>query len=395
MLMEGMMRLAHECALKEMKKVQHQKHEEALAELQFQRPNKHTHRVEWNDHMELEIKWKYYPYRYILPELETITEREWAWRNWDSGDLNQSIALGSKELMQSEGKLIATAVESLIWRWGLNRIIAHDTIGNRRVKDIFLFVHPRRDDTPDNLKHLYTTVFCFATPALSKHSSGYLVDIITILPRAATRGFTATARGKTAVDCPKKLLTARHGQRHGRVYLLQSRNYGQYMVGNVVLNMFHYSNSAINSRQIPNSAKKVDYNKLHTSFKGILRTREASKADTSGTVSVGTEKPFHGRDGRVLRAVLRREKSSTARDGYPCHGCRGTVTTATGGSPNPPKPIFPTKFFNRLHNEERKEAERAIRAEGKTTSTTPNAGNRPPSGAMVAIRAIPRRNALI
>ncbi|KAJ7267953.1 hypothetical protein C8J57DRAFT_1469324 [Mycena rebaudengoi] len=80
-----------------------------------------------------------------------------------------------------------------------------------------------------------------------------------------------------------------------------------------------------------NSAKKVDYNKLHTSFKGILRTREASKADTSGTVSVETEKPFHGRDGRVLRAVLRREKSSTARDGYPCHGCRGTVTTATGG----------------------------------------------------------------
>jgi hypothetical protein len=69
--------------------------------------------------MELEIKWKYDPYRYILPELETITEREWAWRNWDSGDLNQSIALGSKELMQSEGKLIATAVESLIWRWGV------------------------------------------------------------------------------------------------------------------------------------------------------------------------------------------------------------------------------------------------------------------------------------
>ncbi|KAJ7263508.1 hypothetical protein C8J57DRAFT_1231371 [Mycena rebaudengoi] len=117
------------------------------------------------------------------------------------------------------------------------------------------------------------------------------------------------------------------------VYLLQSRNYGQYIVGNVVLNMFRYSNSANNSRQIPNSAKKVDYNKLHTSFKGILRTREASKADKSGTVSVGTEKPFHSRDGRVLRAVLQREKSSTAWDGYPCHGCCGTVTTATGGSP--------------------------------------------------------------
>ncbi|KAJ7197699.1 hypothetical protein C8J57DRAFT_1637134 [Mycena rebaudengoi] len=55
---------------------------------------------------------------------------------------------------------------------------------------------------------------------------------------------------------------------------------------------------------------------------------EGFKTGTSSSMSVGTSKPFHGRDGRVLRAVLRTKQFSTERDGYPCHGCRGTVNTA-------------------------------------------------------------------
>ncbi|KAJ7243086.1 hypothetical protein C8J57DRAFT_1243804 [Mycena rebaudengoi] len=86
-----------------------------------------------------------------------------------------------------------------------------------------------------------------------------------------------------------------------------------------------YSNSAISWWELP----VLQFFALSV----VEWRRKGTETVTGSFMSVGTVEPFHGRDGRVLRPVLPTKKFSTERDGYPCHGCRGTVPTATGGSP--------------------------------------------------------------
>ncbi|KAJ7473150.1 hypothetical protein B0H11DRAFT_2236688 [Mycena galericulata] len=128
--------------------------------------------------------------------METLKDVEWSWKTNDITDLNLDISQRTKELMKTEGQVIALAVENLIYGtfeadWTelglkrkkelaleglyraacvsprdnsrvscpeltidglvgdgltvvlqLRRIMAHDPTGNGRVKEVFLFTHP-------------------------------------------------------------------------------------------------------------------------------------------------------------------------------------------------------------------------------------------------------------
>ncbi|KAJ7676577.1 hypothetical protein DFH06DRAFT_1168555 [Mycena polygramma] len=181
-----------------------------------ERPSKYTHRVDWND-------FKYTCFLYTYPAMETQEEGPWHWQENTLIDQNLSIAQRTKDLMRVEGQLIALALENLVYgnfesEWGglpeerkrelaleglfrgsrcspreisrvicpelaidvligdgeynlinleeeevyymrLKRIMAHDPTGNRRVKELYLFVHPYveheyrySDEAPDIVK---------------------------------------------------------------------------------------------------------------------------------------------------------------------------------------------------------------------------------------------------
>ncbi|KAJ7844065.1 hypothetical protein B0H13DRAFT_2364465 [Mycena leptocephala] len=176
-----------------------------------ERPSKYTHQTAL----------RYTCYSYTLRPIETWEECEWSWSTNTITDLNLGIAQRTKELMRDEGLLVAIAVENLVYgnfesEWKeldlerkrelvleglyrgsccsprensreicpeltieglvgdgeynlinlLRRIIAHDPTGNRRVKELFLFVHPyieheyrHSDEAPDLLKaFLYRSI---------------------------------------------------------------------------------------------------------------------------------------------------------------------------------------------------------------------------------------------
>ncbi|KAJ7249851.1 hypothetical protein C8J57DRAFT_1521465 [Mycena rebaudengoi] len=188
---------------------------EAFREIEGkERPNKHTDRVAWNDFFERELALKYTCFSYTFPAVETSKECAWSWQTNTITDLNLSVAQRTKELMRMEGLLVAIALENLVYgafesEWKelaaerkkelvleglyrgsccsprensrvicpeltidgltgdgeynlihlLKRIIAHDPTGNRRVKELFLFVHPYieheyrySEEAPDLLK---------------------------------------------------------------------------------------------------------------------------------------------------------------------------------------------------------------------------------------------------
>ncbi|KAJ6546074.1 hypothetical protein DFH09DRAFT_1367508 [Mycena vulgaris] len=87
----------------------------------------------------------------MMSTLRRANDGEWAWKTRDIFDVNQSIALTIKEIMHAECRLIATAIGKLV--------DDHDSTGNSRVKELFLFSHPYVDhdvrcseDAPDLLK---------------------------------------------------------------------------------------------------------------------------------------------------------------------------------------------------------------------------------------------------
>ncbi|KAJ6480065.1 hypothetical protein DFH09DRAFT_1214709 [Mycena vulgaris] len=167
--------------------------------------------IAWNAYFERAVCSKYA--KSSLP-FEQKPGSDWAWRTADITELNQTIARLVKEIMREEGLLIANAIQSLVYDdmeadWTaldiekrkefvveglyrgacavssntsrllcpemtvdglisdgeysvinlLKRIVEHDPSGNRRVKKIFLFAHPRaesetrcREESPDLLK---------------------------------------------------------------------------------------------------------------------------------------------------------------------------------------------------------------------------------------------------
>ncbi|KAJ6492071.1 hypothetical protein C8R45DRAFT_191394 [Mycena sanguinolenta] len=160
------------------------------------RPNKHTDRVAWNNHFELDIETRYTIFSYDSPPL--LQEGKFDMGN--IAELNLRIGELTKELMCEEGLLIARAIEALSYgdfevKWNkldlatkkdlaleglyrgsclcprdnsrfncpeltiksligdseynlinlLKRIKEHDPTGNRRVKELYLFRHPYVD----------------------------------------------------------------------------------------------------------------------------------------------------------------------------------------------------------------------------------------------------------
>ncbi|KAJ6492028.1 hypothetical protein C8R45DRAFT_190981 [Mycena sanguinolenta] len=160
------------------------------------RPNKHTDRVAWNNHFECDIEMIYGGFSYDDPPL--LQEGRFDLGNIT--ELNLRIAEHTKDLMCEEGLLIALALEKLSYgnfqmEWKnldlakkkdlaleglyrgaclcprdnsriscpeltikslvgdseynlinlLKRIMKHDPTGNRRVKELYLFRHPKVD----------------------------------------------------------------------------------------------------------------------------------------------------------------------------------------------------------------------------------------------------------
>ncbi|KAJ7610546.1 hypothetical protein DFH06DRAFT_1246058 [Mycena polygramma] len=166
------------------------------------RPNKHTHRVEWNAHFERDIAKHYSPYAFSSELYENSKHLAWSLKFAHIGDLNQHMARITKEIVYHEGELIALALEKIVYGsasfekdWAalatkekeelvleglyrgacaaprdnsrnccpemtvgglagdgeysliplLMRLIEHDPTGNGLVKELFLFSHPYTD----------------------------------------------------------------------------------------------------------------------------------------------------------------------------------------------------------------------------------------------------------
>ncbi|KAJ7206573.1 hypothetical protein GGX14DRAFT_637636 [Mycena pura] len=165
------------------------------------RPNKHTDRVAWNNHVERELSQKYDSFSYSTKPLEECPDMD-SWKNKavNLQELNQEIAFRIKAIMRAEGGLIRLALDDLVYgtfkeadwaamdvmrkeglaleglycaacvapRLGhdsrlscpemtvghlagdgeynfvrmLKRLIDHDPTGNARVKSVFFFPHP-------------------------------------------------------------------------------------------------------------------------------------------------------------------------------------------------------------------------------------------------------------
>ncbi|KAJ7259028.1 hypothetical protein C8J57DRAFT_1234017 [Mycena rebaudengoi] len=169
---------------------------------QKKRPNKHTHRVEWNDHMAHDIAVQYagFPFSSVqrfcvrFPEILRAPQCD---RVHDTTERNICIARVTKDIMLDEGSLVALAVENLLSGnfeadWNdldtkrkkeivleglyrgacaaprdnsritcpemtiqglvgdekynlinlLRRLFEHDSTGNLRAEKLFLFMHP-------------------------------------------------------------------------------------------------------------------------------------------------------------------------------------------------------------------------------------------------------------
>ncbi|KAJ7610588.1 hypothetical protein DFH06DRAFT_173738 [Mycena polygramma] len=79
------------------------------------RPNKHTHRVEWNKHFERDIARNYSPYTFPSELYENSKHLAWSLKYSNMGDLNQHMAGTTKEIMHHEGGLIALALEKITY----------------------------------------------------------------------------------------------------------------------------------------------------------------------------------------------------------------------------------------------------------------------------------------
>ncbi|KAJ7642175.1 hypothetical protein FB45DRAFT_1000539 [Roridomyces roridus] len=161
------------------------------------RPNRHGDRLAWNDWFETELAYKYEGYAYNLVAIEKRPDNSIPWRGFTLSWLNLEITQRTKELMETEGILIAMALQNVTYgsfeaEWKglgmerkrelaleglyrgscdcpadnlrhscpelriesligggeynlinlLKRIIAHDPTGNGRVTEVFLFEHP-------------------------------------------------------------------------------------------------------------------------------------------------------------------------------------------------------------------------------------------------------------
>jgi hypothetical protein len=80
------------------------------------RPNKHTHRVEWNDHMEHDIAVQYAGFSFSsAPRCARLPEILRASQCSDIIEINSFIATVTKQIMHDEGFLVALAVENLLY----------------------------------------------------------------------------------------------------------------------------------------------------------------------------------------------------------------------------------------------------------------------------------------
>ncbi|KAF7358783.1 hypothetical protein MSAN_01217600 [Mycena sanguinolenta] len=227
--------------------------------LKTERPNKHTDRVAWNAHFELDITLGYAGFSYEnTPLMENETGHDWG----EITDINLKIANRTRELMYAEGTLISLALENL--RYGnfekewlglrlqkkkdlaleglyrgacscprdnsrvscpeltikglvgdgeynfislLKRIVEHDPTGNRRVKEVFLFRHPHvehqwrfTDTAPDVVKASLYLAQLYRTFCIVETLHG-IIDAYHGVPMESTRSDLQTS------------MPARHGEK--------------------------------------------------------------------------------------------------------------------------------------------------------------------------------------
>ncbi|KAJ7176069.1 hypothetical protein C8R43DRAFT_1230303 [Mycena crocata] len=79
------------------------------------RPNKHTARVAWNTHFERGLSLKYDRFEYSSAFFDQEPDTLLLAKTFDIGDLNQSIALLTKEIVRCQEELIGFAMENLVY----------------------------------------------------------------------------------------------------------------------------------------------------------------------------------------------------------------------------------------------------------------------------------------
>ncbi|KAJ6492142.1 hypothetical protein C8R45DRAFT_1073486 [Mycena sanguinolenta] len=219
--------------------------------LKTERPNKHTDRVAWNTHFELDITLGYAGFSYEhAPLIENQKGHDWG----EITELNLSIASRTRELMDAVGALISLALENL--RYGnfgkewlglslrkkkdlaldglyrgacncprdnsradcpeltidglvgdgeynfirlLKRLVDHDPTGNRRVKELFLFRHPHAehqwrftDAAPDVVKPRLYFGQIYRTFCIVETLQG-IIDAYHGVPLDSTRPYIQTS----------------------------------------------------------------------------------------------------------------------------------------------------------------------------------------------------------
>jgi hypothetical protein len=89
----------------------------AMGNEQVKRPNKHTDRLAWNKHFEKEISRKYSSrnVNHPLPLVEKDKGILLAAQSWGLANLNQEVATRIREIMHVEGRLIASAMDSIVY----------------------------------------------------------------------------------------------------------------------------------------------------------------------------------------------------------------------------------------------------------------------------------------
>ncbi|KAJ6575637.1 hypothetical protein DFH09DRAFT_1311696 [Mycena vulgaris] len=218
-------------------------------------PNKHTDRVAWNNHLETEISLNYALFAFpgAVHPIEKRPDLQGSWEDLDIPHTNQTITHRNQHLMDAEGRLIARAVEDLVYGtfeadWNgleleekkkitfeglyrgactctrdssrdicpemtiggligdgeynlinlLQAIVKHDPTGNGSVKQPFFFVHPHveqeyhcTDEAPDRLKaFLYLVVL---------HRNSFIVStLIGILGAFHNHPFKPNSAAKSA-----------------------------------------------------------------------------------------------------------------------------------------------------------------------------------------------------
>ncbi|KAJ7264286.1 hypothetical protein C8J57DRAFT_1624811 [Mycena rebaudengoi] len=201
-----------------------------------ERPNKYTHRVEWNAHFAREISRRYDSFSFTEVPIVQRSDRAWTWETSDITELNLRIADLAKRVMHNEGRIVSLAVENLLygsfetdWKQpdlqkkeeivleGLYRgacastrensrdtcpemtikglvgdgkfnsinllkcLLEHSSIGNGRVKQIYFFIHPYvehqhrcSEDTPDLVKAFIYRLLLFRNCVITATLIGIL-----------------------------------------------------------------------------------------------------------------------------------------------------------------------------------------------------------------------------